>query len=130
MKFICSATHYTSPPVSVPDRKLNRCGYHSAPLNVRRHCTTNAIFCFHGNESVFKYVAVFIAFPPRIDQMKDPVIRPNPWLDLFVNSHSLWRALPTFILLSSLVEFTVLRETTGRKSLWLIHDFWIWIRRP
>jgi hypothetical protein len=64
VKLIRRATDYTFPAVSLPDSKLNRCGYQSATLNVPLRWTIKAIVFFNSNESVLKYLAALIAFPP------------------------------------------------------------------
>ena len=66
----------------------------------------------NGNESIFKYFTVCIAFPPRIGEMKDAVVRPNSCLNFLVYSNTLGITLSGFVQLSSLVEFSILCHST------------------
>jgi len=129
VKLICRTTDYTFSAVPLPDHKLHMRGYHSATLNVSLWSIEILVF-LNGNESVLENLAVFIAFLPRIDEMKNAVVRPDSCLDFLVYSHALWSALPRLILLSSLVEFTILCEPTRRKPFWLIDNFGIRGLRP
>jgi len=67
VKLVSCAAYHTFPAVSFPHRELYRCGYHSATLNVPLRWIIKAFVSLNGNESIFKYLAVLIAFPPRID---------------------------------------------------------------
>jgi len=67
VKLVCCAAYHTFPSVSFPQDELYRCGYHSATQNVPLRWTIKALVPLTGNESIFKYLAVLIAFLPRID---------------------------------------------------------------
>jgi hypothetical protein len=129
VKLICRTADYTFSTVSPPNRKLHTRGYHSATLNV--FLWTREILVFlNGNEFVLENLAVFVAFLPGIDEMKDAVVRPDSCLDFLVYSHALWSAHPRLIQLGNLVEFTILCEPTGRKPFRLINNFGIRGLRP
>jgi hypothetical protein len=121
VKLVCGAACYTFSPVSLPYRELYRCGDHSTPLNVSFGRTIEALVSLNSNESVLENFTVFVTFAPTIYQ----VVRPYPCLDLFIYSNTLRIALSSFIQLSGVIEFSILCQSTGRKSFGLIHNFWI-----
>jgi hypothetical protein len=67
VKFVLCAAYHAFPAVSFPHHELYGCGNHSATLNVPLRWTIEALVSLNGNESIFKYLAVLIAFLPRID---------------------------------------------------------------
>src|SRR6266498_718487 len=112
MKLVCGAACYTFSAVSFPYRELYRCGDHSAPLNVSFGRAIEALVSLNSNESVLEYFTVLVTFAPRIDQVKDSIVRPYPCLDLFVYSNTLRIALSSFIQLSGFMEFSILCQPT------------------
>jgi hypothetical protein len=125
MKLVSRATEYTLSRVSFPHSKLDWRGYHSTTLNVSLWWFVKLLISFNSDEPVLKYLSVLIAFSPRIDEMKDAIVRPDSRLDLFVNSHPLWWAFSDFVRLSRFVEFAILSQPARRKSFWLIRRLWI-----
>src|ERR671910_2417909 len=125
VKLVCGAACYTFPDISFPHCQLYRCRDYSAPLNVSFWWAIKALVSLNSNESVLENFTVLVTFAPRIHQVKDSVVRPYSGLDLFVYSNTLGIAFPGFIQLSSVMEFSILRQSTGRKSFGLIHNFWI-----
>jgi hypothetical protein len=90
MKLVSRATNYTFARVSFPHGKLDWRGYHSTTLNVSLWWFVELLISFNSDEPVLKYLSVLIAFSPRIDKMKDPIVGPDSRLDFLVNSYPLW----------------------------------------
>src|SRR5215468_7809185 len=105
MKFVRCATDHTLSAISFPNRKFHACRNQPAPLNILLRGFVKTLLCFNGYEAVFKYFAILIAFPPRIDEMKDTIVGPNSGLDFLVNSYSLRWPLSCLVKLSSFMEF-------------------------
>ena len=83
------------------------------------------LISFNSDKAILKNIAMLVTFAPRIDQMKDAIVGPNSRLDFLVNSYPLWWTFSGLIRLSSLMEFTVLGQTAGRESFWLVRSLWI-----
>ena len=129
MKLVGRTTYYTFSSVSFPNGKFDSRRYQSAVLNVRLRWSVESLLSLNSDEPVLKHFSILIAFPPRMDEMKDTVVGPDAGLKFFVNSYPFGRALSGLVQLCSFVKFSILCQSAGRKAFWLIQSFWVRVVR-
>lgn len=89
MKLVSRTTYDTFSSVSFPNGKFDSRRYQSAALNVRLRWSVKPLLSLDSNEPVLKYFSIFIAFAPRIDEMKDAIVRPDSGLNFLVDPYTL-----------------------------------------
>lgn len=111
LKFVGRSTHDTLPTVPTPHLELDRRWNKPPTLLISPNGSREIFVTFDGYQFEFEDLPASRLLPPRINQMEDPIVRPDTLANLLVNPHTLRRAVPRLELLSSLMEQTVLRWT-------------------
>jgi hypothetical protein len=120
LKFVGRSTHDTPTPIPMPHLKLDRRWNKPSTILINPNGSREIFVTLDGYEFEFEDLPVGRLLPPGINQMENPIIRPDPLANLLVNPHTLRRAVPSFELLSSLMEQTVLRWTLTIAQICLI----------
>ena len=113
--------------VSLPDFEFNRGRYDSARLGLRRNRLKKIFFPFYSDEFELENVSSVGLFNPRINKVKDAVIRPDALFDFFIYSNPLRRLLTCLEILCSSAKFSVFRKLPRRAEFGLVSIFGIWV---
>ena len=114
VQFICGLAQTAPAAITFPDFQFHRGWNDAPPLRVDMDGLRQVLVPLHSDEAKLEYRPVIVTFLPRIDKVKDAVIRPDAGLDLFIHPNALWGATPDLEVLRGLMEFAVLSEFSGR----------------
>lgn len=106
----CAADHALT-TVSLPDLQFHRSGDEASPDRVGSHRRSEVFLAFDGHELELENLSALALVSPGVNKMENPVVRPNPLLQFFIDPDTFRWSKTTTRLLSSLVEKAILRES-------------------
>src|SRR5262249_30578137 len=119
VEFVSRTTDNAPTAIALPHRQLNLCRNHSTMICVGARWLREIFLPFDRDEFELENLPPLRYLAPRIDEMKNAFVGPNPLSDLFVHSHPFGR-VGALVLKSCTIEETVLRETASLSSFGLI----------
>ena len=80
VKFICGFAQSALSGITLPNLDLHCRRNNPASLGIQMHWFRQIFFTLNGDQSKLVYVAVFVPFLPRVDQVKMPLYDQMPFL--------------------------------------------------
>jgi len=114
VKFVCCTTDGTLSTIALPNLQFHRCRNQPATLGIDTDGLGKVFLAFDCDQFEFAHNAKLVSLKPRVDQVKDAVVRPDAWLDFFIDADSLGQSLSRLGCLRGSMEFAVLGGATGR----------------
>lgn len=128
VQFIRRTTNGAFSSVTLPHFQFYACGNNATTLCVHLYGLCKVFLTLYGNQTKLKYDAVIIAFLPRIDQMENPIIRPDSGPNLFVHPYTLWWPISLLEKLCPLMKLAISSQSARGIALGLVNELGVGTR--